>query len=56
MVEADLSNWDMAGPFVIVEEAGGRMTDLSGTRSIHNRSAVATNGRLHEVVLARLRG
>ena len=56
MIEADLSNWDMAGPFVIVEEAGGRMTDLSGNRSIHNRSAVATNGGLHEVVLARLRG
>ena len=56
MVEADLSSWDMAAPFVVVEEAGGRMTDLSGRRSIHERSALATNGILHEELLARLRG
>ena len=56
MVEADLSSWDMAAPFVVVEEAGGRMTDLSGRRTIHERSALATNGILHEEVLARLRG
>ena len=56
MVEADLSSWDMAGPMVVVEEAGGRVTDLAGTRSIHNRSAVASNGLLHDEVLARLRG
>ena len=54
MVEGDLSPWDMAGPFVVVEEAGGCMTDLDGTRTIHGRSALATNGVLHEVVLARL--
>ena len=56
MVESDLSSWDMAGPMVVVEEAGGRMTDLSGRRTIHERSALATNGILHEEVLARLRG
>ena len=56
MVEADLSSWDMAAPFVVVEEAGGRMTDLAGRRTIHERSALATNGILHEEVLARLRG
>jgi histidinol-phosphatase len=56
MVEAELSSWDMAGPVVLVEEAGGRMTDLTGTRSIHERSALATNGVLHEEILARLRG
>ena len=56
MVEADLSSWDMAAPFVVVEEAGGRMTDLSGRRTIHERSALATNGILHEEVLARLQG
>ena len=35
---------------------GGRVSDLSGTRSIHNRSAVASNGLLHDEVLERLRG
>jgi histidinol-phosphatase len=56
MVEAELSSWDMAGPLVVVEEAGGRMTSLSGERTIHERSALASNGILHEEILARLRG
>ncbi len=56
MVEVDLSAWDLAAPTVLVEEAGGRITDLSGTRSIHNRSALASNGRLHDEFLRRLRG
>ena len=56
MVEADLSAWDMAGPLVIVEEAGGRMTTFDGRRTIHERSAVASNGILHEELLRRLRG
>jgi histidinol-phosphatase len=56
MVEADLSSWDMAAPLVVVEEAGGRMTDLSGRRTIQERSAVASNGILHDEVLRRLRG
>ena len=56
MIEAELNAWDMAGPFVVVEEAGGRMTSLAGTRSIHEHSAVASNGLLHDEVLARLRG
>jgi histidinol-phosphatase len=56
MVEADLNSWDMAGPMVVVEEAGGRVTALDGTRSIHGRSALATNGVLHDEVLRRLRG
>jgi histidinol-phosphatase len=55
MVEADLSAWDLAGPLVVVEEAGGRMTTFAGNRSIHERSAVASNGVLHEELLARLR-
>jgi histidinol-phosphatase len=56
MVEVDLHSWDMAAPMVVVEEAGGRVTDLAGTRSIHERSAVASNGLLHDEVLERLRG
>jgi histidinol-phosphatase len=56
MVEADLNAWDMAGPMVVVEEAGGRVTALDGTRSIHGRSALASNGVLHDEVLRRLRG
>jgi histidinol-phosphatase len=56
MVESDLSSWDMAGPMVVVEEAGGRMTTFDGRRSVHERSVVASNGILHDEVLRRLRG
>jgi histidinol-phosphatase len=55
MIDADVSPWDIAAPLVVVEEAGGRMTDLEGRRTIHERSALATNGILHADVLARLR-
>ena len=56
MVESDLSSWDLAAPAVLVEEAGGLMTDLDGRRTIHGRSALATNGILHATILERLRG
>ncbi len=52
MVESDLSPWDAAAPLVLVEEAGGRATDFGGVRSVYNRTFVATNGRLHDGVLA----
>jgi histidinol-phosphatase len=55
MIEVDVSTWDMAAPFVIVEEAGGRMTDLDGRRRIDSRSILASNGILHDEVLTRLR-
>jgi histidinol-phosphatase len=48
--------WDLAPLIVIVEEAGGRFTDTSGVRTIDGGNAVATNGLLHEPVLAILRG
>jgi histidinol-phosphatase len=51
MVESDLSPWDAAAPFVLVEEAGGRATDFDGVRSVYNRTFLATNGRLHDEVL-----
>src|SRR5690606_2742152 len=32
MMEQDLHVWDVAAPWVVVEEAGGRMTDFGGRR------------------------
>ncbi len=46
-----LSPWDVAPLVVIVEEAGGRLTDLRGVTRIDGGAAVATNGRLHDDVL-----
>jgi histidinol-phosphatase len=55
MVEADLKVWDAAAPFLLVEEAGGRITDLDGRRVIDGGSILATNGPLHDQVRAILR-
>ena len=54
MVEVDLQVWDAAAPTLIVEEAGGRVTDFDGRRGLDGKTFLATNGILHERVLARL--
>jgi histidinol-phosphatase len=54
--ELDLKPWDLAAPRIVVEEAGGRFTDMHGQPSIYSGSALATNGRLHAASLALLRG
>jgi len=50
--EAVVSLWDLAAPQVIVEEAGGRFTDLAGAPTAGGGDALATNGLLHEQALA----
>jgi histidinol-phosphatase len=47
--------WDLAPAALIVEEAGGRATDVHGKRTIYNGSLVSTNGKIHDEVLALLR-
>ena len=54
-VEPEVSVWDVAAIQVIVEEAGGRFTDLGGAARPDGGSAVSTNGLLHDEVLAALR-
>ena len=54
-VEPEVALWDLAALQVIVEEAGGRFTDLGGTPTPAGGSAVTTNGRLHDQVLTTLR-
>jgi len=46
-----VSVWDIAAAKVIVEEAGGRLTDLSGADTATGESALATNGLVHEAAL-----
>jgi histidinol-phosphatase len=55
-LEADLKPWDLAPCKIVVEEAGGRFTDLDGRPTIYTGSALATNGHLHDVALELLRG
>ncbi len=46
--------WDFAAPKIIVEEAGGRFTDVRGSTDVWQGTAVATNGPIHDLVLDRL--
>jgi histidinol-phosphatase len=50
-LDPQVSIWDLAAPQVIVEEAGGRQTDLEGVSRPDGGSGVATNGILHRAVL-----
>ena len=54
--EPEVSLWDLAALDIVVREAGGAFTDLSGRTGPHGGSVVATNGLLHEAVLNRLNG
>jgi 3'(2'), 5'-bisphosphate nucleotidase len=55
--------WDHAAGSMVIREAGGTVTDVHGnpldfsrgSRLTENRGVLATNGRLHERVLAALR-
>lgn len=53
--EPELALHDMAALVPIVTEAGGRFTDLTGSPGPFGGNAVATNGVLHDEVLALLR-
>lgn len=47
--EHSLNAWDAAAGFLIVEEAGGKVTDFSGKRySPYQRTLIATNGLIHQ--------
>jgi histidinol-phosphatase len=52
--EPEVNLYDLAALAVIVEEAGGRFTDIDGRRGPGGGSAVASNGVLHDDVLKRL--
>ena len=56
MLEPRLATWDLAAPQVVIEEAGGRCTTFEGGPLGHERSMLATNGLVHDAVLARLAG
>jgi histidinol-phosphatase len=47
--------WDLAPLGIIVEEAGGRSTNLRGERSIYTGDFLSTNGKIHEEILKLLR-
>jgi histidinol-phosphatase len=50
--EPEVSLWDLAALQVVVTEAGGRFTDLSGLERADGGSVVTSNGQLHDELLA----
>jgi len=56
MLEVDVAPWDMAAPYVVVTEAGGRMTDLDGRPSWTAPRVLTSNELLHDELLQMLTG
>jgi myo-inositol-1(or 4)-monophosphatase len=55
--EYGLSRWDLTAGVVLVEEAGGTVTDLDGgTTHLATGHSLASNGLVHEAFLECLRG
>jgi myo-inositol-1(or 4)-monophosphatase len=47
--EHKLEAWDSAAGYLIVEEAGGKVTDLAGNKfSVYQHKVLATNGKIHD--------
>ncbi len=55
--EYNLSPWDIAAGYLIVAEAGGRITDFKAEPySVYNKQTLATNGLIHEDLLGLVLG
>ncbi|MBD0331140.1 MAG: inositol monophosphatase [Chitinophagaceae bacterium] len=55
--EHHLNTWDSAAGFLIVEEAGGKVTDFEGNHFSHYQpKVVASNGVMHEELLSWING
>lgn len=54
--EHKLEAWDSAAGYLIVEEAGGKVTDFTGSKfSVYQHRLLATNGLIHDDMLAVIR-
>lgn len=55
--EHNLKAWDSAAGFLIVEEAGGKVTDFNGDHySPYQPNILATNGKIHDDLLLAVNG
>lgn len=54
--EYNLSPWDIAAGYLIVQEAGGKITNFEGDPyDVFDKETLATNGLIHEDMLAKIR-
>ena len=54
MMDPIMNTWDLMALIPVIEGAGGRITDWQGNDPVVGVSCVATNGALHEAVIAAL--
>ena len=52
----NLKPWDIAPLKIIVEEAGGKYTDVNGTSSIYTGTIVSSNNQFHTLIIDTLNG
>jgi histidinol-phosphatase len=55
MIDPGIKPWDVCAASVLVEEAGGRLTSFQGERTVWGGDALASNGLLHDALLAIVR-
>jgi len=55
-VDYNLKPWDIASLKIIVEEAGGKYTDVTGTDSIYTGTIISSNGQFHDQIISILSG
>jgi myo-inositol-1(or 4)-monophosphatase len=54
--EYNLHSWDVAAGYLIVQEAGGRITDFEGAKyNVFEKETLATNGLIHDQMLEVIR-
>jgi fructose-1,6-bisphosphatase/inositol monophosphatase family enzyme len=56
MIDPIVNLWDAAALQPVIEEAGGHFSDWNGNATIRAGEAVATNARVRDEVLAKLKG
>lgn len=55
MVDPGVKPWDICAAAVLIREAGGRLTSMTGEETIYGGTAVASNGAIHNDLIAALR-
>ncbi|MBX3028509.1 hypothetical protein KF840_26745 [bacterium] len=50
VIDVDLKPWDLAAVQIVIEEAGGRLTDFAGRATAFGGTAIASNGLVHDAI------
>jgi len=51
-LDFNIKPWDMAAIKIIIEEAGGKFSDVQGVNTIYSNNMVVSNGLFHEQIVS----